>query len=167
MSDANGFSPTGSQTYPPPEGRRAPDRPATVAPLPPAPVFASWGSRVGSCLVDALPIFFVLVLGSVIDGTSGPGPGVALGYVLGLAIYVWNAVVRQGRTGQSLGKSVLNTRLVNARTGQPIGAGMSFVRGLAHALDTWSLMIGYLWPLWDAKRQTFSDKVTASVVVRS
>ena len=25
---------------------------------------------------------------------------------------------------------------------------------------------GFLWPLWDVKRQTFSDKLTKSVVVR-
>jgi hypothetical protein len=26
--------------------------------------------------------------------------------------------------------------------------------------------IGYLWPLWDGKRQTFADKIVGTVVIR-
>jgi hypothetical protein len=43
---------------------------------------------------------------------------------------------------------------------------MAFVRDFAHLLDVLSLGLGYLWPLWDARRQTFADKVVRSVVVR-
>ena len=42
---------------------------------------------------------------------------------------------------------------------------MTFVRGLAHFLDSLPCYIGYLWPLWDTKRQTFADKIMNSVVV--
>ncbi len=56
--------------------------------------------------------------------------------------------------------------MVGGYTGQPIGFGMAFVRQIAHALDSWSLGIGYLWPLWDERRQTFADKVCNTVVVR-
>ena len=51
-------------------------------------------------------------------------------------------------------------------TGQPIGGGMSFVRQLLHIVDGLPCYIGYLWPLWDDKRQTFSDKIMTTVVVR-
>ncbi len=27
--------------------------------------------------------------------------------------------------------------------------------------------VGYLWPLWDAERQTFADKIIQTVVVRT
>ena len=51
-------------------------------------------------------------------------------------------------------------------TGEPLGVWMAFVRDVAHYVDGFVLYLGYLWPLWDGKRQTFSDKLTKSVVVR-
>jgi uncharacterized RDD family membrane protein YckC len=87
-----------------------------------------------------------------------------VGLLASLAVQLWNRVFRQGRTGQSIGKRALGIRLVGERSGQPLGAGMSFVRELAHTLDG-SFYVGYLWPLWDEKRQTFADKVVGTVVV--
>jgi len=48
-------------------------------------------------------------------------------------------------------------------TGRPIG-GMAFVRDLTHILDSLACYLGWLWPLWDAKRQTFADKLIKTVV---
>jgi uncharacterized RDD family membrane protein YckC len=56
---------------------------------------------------------------------------------------------------------------VRAADGSYIGGGMAFVRELAHVLDGLPCYLGYLWPLWDDKRQTFSDKVCGTVVVRT
>ena len=50
------------------------------------------------------------------------------------------------------------------KDGQPIGAGMAFARDLAHIVDGF-FYLGYLWPLWDAKRQTFADKICSTVVL--
>lgn len=55
------------------------------------------------------------------------------------------------------------TKLVKIETGQPIGFGMAFVRHLCHVLE---FVIGFLWPLWDEKRQTFADKIVGTVVIR-
>lgn len=87
-----------------------------------------------------------------------------LGLLLMLALQLWNRVFRMGRTGQSIGKKVMGIKLVEERTGQPMGAGMCFVRELAHILDG-AVYIGYLWPLWDKKRQTFADMILSTVVV--
>ena len=59
----------------------------------------------------------------------------------------------------------MGIKLVKAETGQPIGAGMAFVRQIAHILDGIPCYIGYLWPLWDDKRQTFADKVIGTYVI--
>ena len=42
---------------------------------------------------------------------------------------------------------------------------MSFVRQIAHIVDSIPCDIGYLWPLWDGKRQTFADKLLKPIVV--
>ena len=82
-----------------------------------------------------------------------------------LGIQLWNRVFRQGRTGQSIGKKVDGHQ---ARRGAHRAADRrrhGFVRDLAHTLDG-AAYIGYLWPLWDDKRQTFADKILSTVVVR-
>ena len=153
---------------------------------------ASWGRRAAARLIDSLvyliaylPYFIglaVLLDASPNLSVLGPDPAAAasvdlgtlvlsallmlLGSVLGLVAFIWNRCIQQGRTGQSLGKSVLKLYLVSARTGNPIGAGNAFLRELAHVLDGF-FYIGYLWPLWDAQKQTFADKVCGTVVAHA
>ncbi|QNN54314.1 RDD family protein [Nocardioides mesophilus] len=89
-----------------------------------------------------------------------------LGYAVILGLVIWNLFIRQGRTGWSIGKQVLGIRLISEQTGQPIGAGMAFVRTLAHFLDSLACYLGWLWPLWDPKCQTFADKLLRTVVIQ-
>jgi len=50
--------------------------------------------------------------------------------------------------------------------GQPMGGGMCFVRDLCHILDALVCYLGFLWPLWDARRQClFADKIMNTVVL--
>ena len=74
-------------------------------------------------------------------------------------------VIRQGRTGYSLGKTAVGIRLVKVSTGQPMGAGLCFVRQLAHYVDSLVCYLGWLWPLWDSRNQTLADKIMNTVVV--
>jgi len=137
--------------------------------------YAHWGKRVGSYLIDGLLVAAVnlpfQIIGGVINATSSSGV-TALGTIVGLlgsvaaiAMFVWNTCLKGGGTGWSIGKGVMGIRLVSEQTGQPIGGGMAFVRALAHILDALPCYIGFLWPLWDQKRQTFADKILSTVVV--
>jgi uncharacterized RDD family membrane protein YckC len=136
----------------------------------PQPQFANWGSRVGSYLVDALivsvplGILYGIGFGMLANGSGAGGIFVALGALAALGLGLW-IVYKEGTTGQSPGKKVLGTYVVSESTGQPIGFGMAFVRRLAHFLDGIACYVGYLWPLWDEKKQCFADKVTSSVVI--
>jgi uncharacterized RDD family membrane protein YckC len=103
--------------------------------------------------------------------TSVPTPlgfvFLALALVSLVAVWVGNRGVLQGRTGASLAKRWLGLSLVDQHTLRPLGTGRALLRDVAHLLDTWSAYIGYLWPLWDERRQTFADKVVGTVVVRN
>lgn len=86
-----------------------------------------------------------------------------LAMLAAFAFVIWNYGYRQGTTGSSIGKSVMKFKVVGEATGAPIGFGRSVLRQLAHVLDGISCYIGYLFPLWDAKRQTFADKIMSTV----
>jgi uncharacterized RDD family membrane protein YckC len=158
--------PSGQYGSPAPYGGQ-PGTPSQYGATPGAP-FASWISRVGAYLLDALIVGIPLGILAGIGGAIGGGGGAAVvivAYLVGLGLFLWNQVFRQGRTGQSLGKQVVGIRLIREQDGQPVGPGMTFVRYLAHILDSIPCYIGYLWPLWDSKNQTFADKVCNTVVV--
>lgn len=151
--------------------------------------YASWFQRVGAFLIDQLlgvvamiPYYIGAVMAaSTVETTTDPvtgqltttgggASGIALvlmflGVALAIAYFVWNYCLKQGRTGYTVGKGVLGIKLIKQDTGQPMGAGLSFVRQIAHIVDAIPCYLGYLWPLWDSKRQTFADKIMGTVVI--
>jgi len=160
------------QGYPPPG-----DPPGTYMGHP----LAHWFSRVGAYLIDGaiigVPASIVMIVATLVLSETDPFTGTrvptAAGSLLTLGVYLivlgvslYNYVFLQGRTGQTWGKRILGIRLVRMSDGQPLGPAMAFVRGLAHIADS-PFFIGYLWPLWDAHRQTFADKICSSLVLAS
>ena len=174
--------------YPPPP---PPPSAGGYAPPPPGPVirdlptdsYTPWLTRFLAYLIDVIPTFVFYVPIAVIGVFTAPtcstdasgvpqcdagSPLIALSvdglvWILVLAFVVWNFGYRQGTTGSSIGKSVLKFKVVSEVTGQPIGFGLSIVRQLAHFVDGLICYIGYLLPLWDAKRQTLADKIMTTV----
>jgi uncharacterized RDD family membrane protein YckC len=124
-------------------------------------MYSNWGQRVGAYLIDFVPIFVLELIGGISRNTI-----VWLLLILAsLAWWIYNRCLQAGRTGQSLGKKTLHLRLISENTGEPIGAGMAFARDICHILDSLACYVGWLFPLWDAKRQTFADKIISTVVV--
>ena len=130
---------------------------------PSGPPLASWGQRVGATLVDWL-IGIAILIPFLVLGTSSEA-FIILGYLVNFAFQIWNYVVRQGQTGQTIGKGVLNIRVVRLDGVNPLGVGLSIGRYFLHIVDALPCLLGYLWPLWDDKRQTFTDKILNTVVV--
>ncbi|HYY81920.1 MAG TPA: RDD family protein [Actinomycetes bacterium] len=133
---------------------------------------ANWLQRVGAYLIDGLiagiPVILAALLAGALTGSNGGNTGaglvVFLLYLVSLGITVYNRWIMQGRTGQSWGKQVLRLRLLRMSDGQPIGGGMAFARDICHIVDSLACYIGWLFPLWDARRQTFADKIISTVV---
>ncbi len=128
---------------------------------------AGFGARAISFLIDYVaPVIVLNLLLSLVVVTGSPAwrPSLAAVGCLGLLGFgVWNSGYLQGTTGRSLGRRVANTKLVTIETGRPVGFGSAVARQICHALE---FGIGYLWPLWDGKRQTFADKIARTVVIR-
>lgn len=176
--------------YPPPgypgayPGGYYPPAPAGALPK---EAYTPWHARALAYLVDSVPVALLVGVGqAVLFGTAQSdcisdssgyefeavcsvqptNVGIVVSVVLSLiaAIFaIWNLGYRQGTTGSSIGKSVMKFKVVGEKTGQPIGFGMSIVRQIAHIVDSLICYIGYLFPLWDAKRQTIADKIMSTV----
>jgi uncharacterized RDD family membrane protein YckC len=127
------------------------------------PPYANWGQRFLGTLVDGLVFLVPYILVIV---SQGKGVLLAIGAIALIGLAIWQ-LINEGRTGQTVGKKALGIRLVRESDGQPLGVGMAFVRRLAHFLDSIACYLGWLWPAWDAKRQTFADKVCGSIVIRT
>ncbi|WP_043677066.1 RDD family protein [Streptomyces xylophagus] len=127
------------------------------------PPYANWGQRFLGTLVDGLVFLVPYILVIV---SQGKGVLLAIGAIVLIGLAIWQ-LINEGRTGQTVGKKALGIRLVRESDGQPLGVGMAFVRRLAHFLDSLACYLGWLWPAWDAKRQTFADKICGSIVIRT
>ncbi len=129
--------------------------------------YASWGKRALGALIDYVgPSIVASIIGQIlIAAAPDSGIGGIVQSVLMLAWLGYNSIYLGGTTGQSWGRKIANTRLVAEATGQPIGVGMAILRHLAHIIDSIICYVGWLFPLWDAKRQTLADKITSTIVV--
>ena len=132
--------------------------------------YASWGARVGASLLDTLAALAIFVAGAVLGAIFGMVSeelgtvAVVAGYVGQIAFFFWN-LVRQGNTGQTVGKQALGIRLVRLARPGPPGVGLSIGRHFLHIVDGLPCYLGFLWPLWDQRRQTFADKIVDTVVL--
>jgi uncharacterized RDD family membrane protein YckC len=130
---------------------------------------ANWPQRVGALLIDYLVIVVPIGIAAALvsGGRNDSGVGVVSGllYLIAFGVWIYNRWILAGRTGQSWGKQALGLKLLRMDDGQPIGGGMAFVRDIAHILDSLPCYLGYLWPIWDNRRQTFADKVISTVVI--
>lgn len=160
----------------------------------PTPPYASWGARAGAIIIDMLigaaaSIPFYVGYGLFIAGASAgtseydPNTGMYttgepngalmaiggilafLGFLVILAFLFWNYGLKQGKTGYTIGKGVLGIKVVKEADGQVLGTWFSIGRFFVHYLDSLACYIGYLWPLWDDKRQTFADKILSTIVI--
>jgi uncharacterized RDD family membrane protein YckC len=121
---------------------------------------ADWATRAIGYLIDIAPgvilgiIFGWGVRNLFLNGFFG---------LVGIAYTAYLGYL-DGLTGQTPGKAVMGTRVVNAQ-GQLIGSGMGIGRKFAHIIDSIVCGLGYLLPLVDSKRQTIADKVVNTYVV--
>ncbi|MDK9495096.1 RDD family protein [Streptomyces katrae] len=136
------------------------------------PELAHWGLRVGADLLDTLivlgPMYalgFVDLVTAADPDTAEPGVFFIVGLVYAVAMGFFQ-LFKEGSSGQSIGKKALGISLRREADGRTCGFGLAFVRKLAHILDSLPCHIGWLWPLWDPKKQTFADKVCSTVVIR-
>lgn len=142
------------ETSPEARNAREPNEIPTAAPAP-------WWARAVALIVDVVPGLAVAATMALVVVTV---PLHSLWWWLclcagGLAILLTagNRTLLPAVTGWSLGRAALGIELVSTGRPQPVSAGRLLLRELAHVLDTASVLVGWLWPLWDRRGRTFAD----------
>ncbi len=121
---------------------------------------ASFWRRFGAAIIDGLVVGIVSGILRAVLGTTGQ--------LLGILISAGYFTYFHGTTGQTPGNAVLGIRVVDLRDapGQPIGYSRAFVRWIVSIVSAVVILLGYLWMLWDDRKQTWHDKAAASLPIR-
>jgi uncharacterized RDD family membrane protein YckC len=163
---------------PPPDYGNAPypgayaNAPYGAAQPPGMPPYAGWGQRVGAWLIDNIVagIGISMTEAAYYDWGNGARAVAWVVLIIGVVWSLYNAYLA-GQTGQSTGKRILGIRLARYADGQVVGPAFALLRLFMNVVF-WVIcfipgLLNYLWPLWDQKSQTWSDKIASSVVVRA
>lgn len=120
--------------------------------------YASIGKRFVALLIDGL------VIGVLISVLSWFLPGFLEG-IAGLVAGVgYEVYCLTNRAGQTLGKQVMNLRVVT-EAGGAVDQNTALTRALVRIVSGMAMGLGYLWALFDDRRQTWHDKVAKTLVV--
>jgi uncharacterized RDD family membrane protein YckC len=120
---------------------------------------ANFGYRLLAWIIDAiiLSIPYGLVWAATNENVAS-----LVSFVVGVSYYTY---FEGSPAGQTLGKKVVNIRVIDFNTGGSIGYGRAVGRYFARILSTLPCLLGYFWMLWDREKQTWHDKLVNSVVV--
>jgi len=161
LNTPSGIAPMPIHNFPAPGAAAAPDATASGAPpqserprVPEALTLprANFWERMGAAFLD---VVIVSVLSALVGGLP-LGFLVALAYFAGM--WAWK--------GTTVGGIVLNLKVVRLEA-EPLTFAVALVRGLAAALSVVVLFLGFLWMIWDRDKQTWHDKISGTVVVRT
>ena len=86
--------------------------------------------------------------------------------IAAFAYAIYNIGYLGGKTGVTFGRKIAGTRLVSEATMQPIGTTNGIIRYFVHFLDAVICGIGFLFPLFTAKKQTIADMIMKTVVIQ-
>jgi uncharacterized RDD family membrane protein YckC len=119
---------------------------------------AGFWRRFGAYFLDSILIGIVVGILTAILKT----PGYFIGIAIGLAYFVY---FEGGPSGQTIGKRVLDIRVIDYATGGQLGYGKAFLRWIGRIVSGAICALGYLWMIWDKEKQTWHDKIAGTVVV--
>ena len=125
---------------------------------------ASVGQRFGAFLVDFVISVLVGIVGMVIGSAMG-GDGSVVNLVLSIGYWIVVLIMVATR-GQSPGKIAIGIKIVKT-DGSSIGFGTTLIREvIGKIISSIILLLGYIWILFDGKRQGWHDKIASTYVVK-
>jgi uncharacterized RDD family membrane protein YckC len=141
----------------------------------PSVALIGFGRRLGAALIDGglvlmltgIVLMVVALIGAIIrmfhpDSRSPFGP-LLFGLLLVLSVLYY--VIAWARSGQTVGMSLIGLKVVT-KDGSPLGFGSAILRYIGYIVSGLALSIGFLWIVFDGKRQGWHDKMAGTYVIR-
>ena len=120
---------------------------------------ASIGNRFIAIFIDG--IILGIVTGALVGGAGYTG-GSGISFIVGLAYY-WYFWTRQD--GQSVGKKLMNIKIIKT-DGSELTDADAIVRYIGYYINTFVILLGWIWALFDANQQGWHDKLAQTYVVK-
>ena len=117
---------------------------------------AGFWRRFASAFIDGIVIGVVEIVLSIFLGTNASR---GIGFVISAAYFTYF----HGTTGRTPGNAALGITVVDIDNGRTIGYGRAFIRWVVSIPSAFVLLLGYLWMLWDPRKQTWHDKAAGSL----
>jgi uncharacterized RDD family membrane protein YckC len=133
--------------------------------------------RLLAALIDA----GVIIAGAIVIGIVQrilnfiPVLGAIVGLILGLAflvavigyyIYFWSNDTPWTKAGQTIGKMVMNIKVVK-QDGSQLSIGDAGLRYIGYIVSALVICLGFIWILIDKDRQGWHDKIAKTMVINA
>jgi uncharacterized RDD family membrane protein YckC len=151
--------------------------------------YASFFRRYFANLIDTLLITFInifiiaasSIISTLVIGGEGLMSGKKItetqasiislsqipGFLLCQLVNTLYYVLLIGRKGQTLGKMILGIKVIKTDGSKKPGYLSAFLREIiGKIISAMVFGLGYLWMLWDGKKQTWHDKIANTIVVK-
>ena len=109
--------------------------------------------------LDGLIFIVIFIVGILLNSITG----LTLGTVIGVVAAILYLLFQDGLTnGQSWGKKIMKTKVIDSRTSVPCTFGQSFLRNLLLTILSW---IDWVF-IFGEKRQRLGDRAAHTLVVK-
>jgi len=123
-------------------------------------VYADFGTRLVATVIDGLILIAVGVVARQI------GVGVLYRRMDWLVAAAYTVYFWVNRDGATLGKQVMKIKVVG-ENGKALDYKQAVLRYFGYIVSAIPLGLGFLWVIWDEKKQGWHDKIAKTVVVRT
>lgn len=120
---------------------------------------AGVGARFVALIVDGI---IVGVISAILGAVLGDALGQVVGLALGIGYYTY---FESQPAGQTLGKRVMNIRVIDFNTGGSLDTSKALIRSVVRLVSGFACAIGYIWALFNKEKQTWHDLAAQTVVV--
>lgn len=128
--------------------------------------YAGFGRRLGANIIDGFILTLVSLSIGFGLGLGGMKPGGLLSLIsfligVGYIIFFWVS-----QNGQTLGKRAMAVRIVK-ENGGPMDFSTAIVRYIGYVVSSAILFLGFIWVIFDSKKQAWHDKIAKTYVIKT